>query len=151
MKGLGGRSDFRASCPGGARQLNWPELEIYWDGSLRVILSLTKVASVCSIVASPHPTRSQAPYRRCPRGWLNHHKGDGTSKWMPWREQDVMVVGILPVRDDLHLTSQNSVPENSMCSLWRQELRVLTWSLCHNHELFLVKFCLWVGLTLTSS
>lgn len=42
------------------------------------------------------------------------------------REQGVVVLGVPPVGDNLHTTSQNPTPQNSVRSFLRQELRVLS-------------------------
>lgn len=42
------------------------------------------------------------------------------------REQGVVVLGVPPVGDNLHATSQDPIPQNSVHSFQRQELRVLS-------------------------
>lgn len=111
-------------------QLNWSELEVWWDTSLRVRQSKKQdhlhLVHHCRRLL-PTPDAARHPVEIAGRGQVNPHRKDGTSKGTPERGQVVTVLGILPLSDNLHLTSQNPIPQNSACSFLRPDL-ILTWS-----------------------
>ena len=129
-KGMRGISSFRSSCPGNIHQLNWPELEVWWDTSLRVIQSKKQdhlhLVHHCRRLL-PTLDAARHPVEIAGRGQVNPHCKDGTSKGMPERGQVVTGLGILPLSDNLHATSQNPIPQNSAHSFLRPDL-ILTWS-----------------------
>ena len=58
----------------------------------------------------PNPDATRLPMEIAGGGQVNHHHEDRTFKGMPEREQVITVLGILPVSDNLHVTSQKPIP-----------------------------------------